>query len=141
MIYKIFITENGLPKTELSPSWDSLATLDGTDKSGDGPTINEISSSNAPGWYKFEVTYGTTPFDVPELVGVIDAGSSLSNYERYIPVTISLRDLALDRQVAKATFDLATGVESIRNDADTGTELQLTRTVVDNVETRTPGNE
>lgn len=134
MTYKVFITEDGEPKTGLSPSWSSLLTVDGADKSGSAPTISEIGG----GWYKFEVTYGTGPFDVPELVGVIDAGASLSNYERYVSVTISLRDLALSKLVNKATYDLVTGVEAVRNDADSGDELKLTLSQTDNVEYRTP---
>jgi len=134
MTYKFYVTDNGVPKTGLTPSWSSLKALDGTDKSGSAPTINEIGG----GWYKFEVTYGTVPFDVAELVGVIDAGSSLSNYERYVPVTISLRDLALAKLVNKASYDLVTAVEAIRNDADSADELKLTLSQTGDVEYRVP---
>ena len=134
MIYKIFITEDGTPKTALSPTWESLYAADGTDKSGAAPTISEIGG----GWYKFELTFGGDPFNVPELVGVIDAGSSLSNYERYVPVTITLRDLSLAKLVNKASYDLVSAVEAIRNDADTADELKLTLSQVDNVEYRVP---
>ncbi len=121
MIYKIFITEGGAPKTGLSPTWSSLRTTGGVDKSAAGPAIQEIGG----GWYKAEFTYGTSPFDVPELVGVIDAGATLGNTERYLPIVISLRDLALVKLVNKATYDVAGGVESIRNDTDTADELRI----------------
>jgi hypothetical protein len=134
MIYKLFMTEDGVPKTGLSPTWESLYAADGTDKSAQAPAISEIGG----GWYKFDVTYGAAPFDVPELVGVIDAGSALSNYERYLPVTITLRDLSLAKLVNKASYDLVGGVEAIRNDEDSADELKLTLSQVENVEYRVP---
>jgi hypothetical protein len=132
MIYKLFLTENGVPKTGLTPTWSSLKTLDSTDKLSSAPTIQEIGG----GWYKFSVTFGTAPFNVTELVGVIDAGSSLSNYERYIPITISLRDLSLTKLVNIASYDLVSGVESIRNDDDTANEIQFTLSQTGNTEFR-----
>lgn len=134
MIYKFFVSEDGAPKTGLTPTWDSLRALDGTDKSGSAPSISEIGG----GWYKFEAVYGTAPFDVAELVGVIDAGSSLSDFERYVPVTVSVRDLALAKLVNKASYHLVTGVEAIRNDADSEDELQLTLSQTGDVEYRVP---
>jgi len=133
MIYKIFLTENGAPKTGLNPTWNCLKTTGGVDKSAAAPAIAELGG----GWYVFEVTHGVNPFDTPELVGVIDAGANLSNYERYVPVTISRRDLALSKLVNKAAYNLVTGVETIRNDADTANELTLTLSQTGNVETRT----
>jgi len=121
MIYKLYITEDGAPKTGLTPTWNSLRAIDGTDKSASAPSIDEIGG----GWYKFELTYGTAPFDVAELVGVIDAGSSLAGYERYIPVVITLRDLALVRQVNKAVYDTATMTETIYADDGTTIEAKL----------------
>jgi len=137
MIYKVFLSEDGQPKTGLTPTFASLRAVDGTDKSSQAPAISEIGG----GWYKFQVTYGTEPFDVAELVGVIDAGSNLCDYERYVPVAISLRDLALAKLVNKASYDLVSGVESIRNDADDGDELLITLSQVGNVESRVPGSQ
>ncbi len=125
MIYKIYITESGIPKTGLTPTWNSLFSIDGVDKSADAPTISEVGS----GWYKFELSYGTSPFDVAELVGVIDAGSSLSGYERYIPVTITLRDYALYHLTNKAVWDEGSNYEIIYND-DGDPELKFTLTQV-----------
>ncbi len=136
MIYTFMVTEDGAAKSGLSPSWDTLVAIDGTDKSGSAPSISEIGST---GIYKFEVTYGTAPFDVPQLTGIIDAGSSLNNYERYIKVDITLRDLALAKLVNKASYNLISGVEAIRNDDDDGDELTLTLSHVDDVEYRVPG--
>ncbi len=133
MIYKIFITESGIPKTGLTLSWNSLYAIDGTDKSASAPAISEIGG----GWYKFELVYGTSPFDVAELVGVIDCGSSLTGNERYVPVNISLRDLAAVKLVNKASYDLASGVETIRNDADDGDEIRFSLSQSGNVEYRT----
>jgi hypothetical protein len=132
MIYKIFITEDGVPRSGLTPTWLSLRAVDGTDKSATVPTISEIGG----GWYKFSVAYGTTPFDVAELVGVIDAGATLSNYDRYLPVTISMRDLSLAKLVNPANYNMLTGVETIRNDADSADEIKITLSQSDNIEYR-----
>ncbi len=133
MIYKIFITSGGVPRTGLTPAWQSLRTTGGADKSASAPAIGEIGD----GWYKFEVHCGVAPFDVPELVGLIDTGAALADGERYIPVTISLRDLALAKLVNKATYDLVEGIETIRNDADSANELRIALTQTGNLETRT----
>ncbi len=121
MIYKIYITENGAPKTGLSPTWVSLYSIDGANKLPNAPSISEVGG----GWYKFEVRYGTEPFTAAELVGVIDAGSSLTSYERYIPVNISLRDLSAYKLINKASYDLVNGIETIRNDADSADEVRF----------------
>jgi len=135
MIYKVIFTDGGVPKSGLTPTWHSLIDLAGNDKSGSAPPIVAVGS----GVYKFEVVYGTAPFNVNELVGWIDGGSSLENYERYLFVTISLRDLALSKLVNKASYDLIAGVETIRNDADSADELTLTLSQTGDVEYRTPG--
>lgn len=119
MIYPLYITESGTPKTGLTPSWNSLQAIDGTDKSASAPTISEVGG----GWYKFELTYGTAPFDVAELVGVIDAGSSLVGYERYIPINISLRDYALHHLTNKSMWDDTNKWEIIYDD-DGNAELK-----------------
>lgn len=126
MIYKVYITENGIPKTGLTPTWEYLYNLSGNDKSSDAPTISEIGG----GWYKFSVTYGTTPFNVAELVGVIDAGAALSNSERYIPVTISIRDAALMIFSNYAVYNKSTGdnTVTIYGDDESSTELTMQET-------------
>ena len=134
MIYKVYFADDGVPKESLTPTWESLDALDGTDKSGNAPAITEIGG----GWYKFELVYGTSPFDVTELVGVIDGGSALINHERYKPANMSVRDLALTRQVNKAAFNKTTKVETIRNDDDDAVELTSTISEAAGVETRTP---
>ena len=112
--YKIFVAESGVPKTGLSLTWEYLYALDGTDKSASAPTITEVGG----GWYKFSVTYGTAPFDVDELVGVIDCSATLGDNERYIPVTLSLRDFAHDRLTNTATYNYSATnpVETIKGD-------------------------
>ncbi len=111
--YTIFITEDGAPKTGLTPGWEYLHALDGTDKSGSAPAISEIGG----GWYKFLLTYGTAPFDVDDLRGSIDADAGLVNYERYIPITISLNDLALDYMARGSSHDKATDIVQVQNAA------------------------
>jgi len=139
MKYFIFFRDDqNVPKTGLTPSWSSLRAADGTDKSGDAPAISEVGG----GWYSFDLHYGDAPFDVAELVGVIDAGAGVGvKLNRYQPVRMSLRDLAPVRQVNLALHDLETGVTTYRNDDDDGNELVLTLTQSENVETRTPSGE
>ncbi len=91
MTHKFWIGDGGGPVTGLSPTWEYLLAIDSTDKSGSAPAITEIGG----GWYKFSLTYGTAPWDVNELVGVIDAGSEIIDAQRYIPISISLRDLGM----------------------------------------------
>ena len=133
MIYTFMATEDGAPKTGLSPSWQSLVAIDGTDKIGSAPAISEIGST---GIYKYEILYGTAPFDVNQLTGIIDCDSSLNNYERYIKADMTLRDAALFKLVNKASHTLISGVTKIRNDEDDDDELTLAITEVDGVETR-----
>lgn len=79
--------------TGLSPVWTSLHSgRDGADKSGSAPSIVEIGG----GWYYFDITLGTAPWDdtAGDLVGEIDGGSSLSDGARYLPIHITKRDLS-----------------------------------------------
>jgi hypothetical protein len=132
MIYKIFITEDSEPKSGLSPSWQSLFTLDGDDKTSLAPVVSEIGG----GWYKFSIVYGSGSFTTAELVGVIDAGASLGSCERYLPVTISLRDLALAKLVNPASYDLVEGIEDILSDDEASSELTIQLSQEGNVEYR-----
>ena len=66
MIYKVYVTKYGVPQAGAVLDWESLASTADVDKVGDGPAFTELV--NAPGWYTFEMTFGTTPFDVEELV-------------------------------------------------------------------------
>ena len=98
-----YVAKDGEPLTGAASEmeFESLKTLDGTDKSGTAPTISEIGG----GWYKFSATYGTSPFDAGDLIGVIDADkdgtNSLANAERYIPVEIRLDFYAMKRLTEK----------------------------------------
>lgn len=121
MIYKLYISSGGVPQMGLSPSWLYLYSIDGEDKLADAPLISEIGG----GWYKFEVIFGHEPFTSAELVGVIDAGELLSEFERFVPVNISLRDLAAVKLMNKANYDIASGIEIVRNDSDTEDEIRF----------------
>ena len=135
MIYKVYIADGAGPKTGLSPTWEYLLAIDGTDKSGSAPAISEIGG----GWYKFTLTYGTAPWDVAELVGVIDAGSTIMDAQRYIPVVISNRDFAFAFLAAKREKLLANGIV-ILFDTDGSTEVaRYTPSADATSETLTPG--
>lgn len=108
--------------------------MDGTDKSGSAPAISEI----AGGWYKFSLSYGTAPWDVAELVGVIDAGSGILDAQRYIPVAISLRDLAFAILTNKQQQTIATGLIEILEDDGSTLLVKLTPTEATGKEILTP---
>ena len=99
-----YVSFDGMPLTGAAAQieFDSLVTTGGVDKAASAPVISEIGN----GWYSFEVTYGTAPFDAGDLVGVIDADkngtNSLANVERYIPVEVRLDYYAMGRLVDKA---------------------------------------
>ena len=123
MLYYVYFSDAGVPRTGLTPAWEYLVTADnGTDKSGDAPSITEVGG----GWYKFAVTFGTAPWDVmtEDLVGVIDGGASLADVERYRPVSITLRGLGLARIAHKGIQDKVKG--SIDIYATNGTNKELT---------------
>jgi len=129
MLYYIYITRNGSPQDTLSPNWETLITAEnGTDKSGSAPAITEIGGAgNGGGWYKFSVILGTAPWDVitQDLVGVVDADPTnalgMAASERYIPMTISLRGLALAKIAHKAIETKSTGdIEYYASDGSTG---------------------
>ena len=114
----------GLTGASAEMEFDSLLTIGGVDKKAFSPAIIEIGS----GWYSFSAAYGTAPFDVGDLVGVIDADkddtNSLSNAERYIPVEIRLDFYGLLRLVNKMSQDKLTGDMLIKDEAG-NTILQL----------------
>lgn len=97
MLYYVYFSDEGVAKTGLTPTWECFGTSDnGTSKTG--PAISEISSTNAKGWYKFTITLGDAPWDVSaeDLSGVIDGGNVLANVDRYKPISITKRGLALN---------------------------------------------
>lgn len=136
MVIKIYFSDAGSPATGLSPTWESLRRSDtGADVSGSAPSISEIGG----GWYKATFVYGSGAWAAKvDLAGVVDGGSSLDDVDRYVPVAVSIRDLALAKLVHKASYNLADGVETIRNETDTADELQLAIAESDGLETRTP---
>lgn len=145
MNYYIYITENGAPKEELSPSWYSLyQTSDGTDKTDDAnlnSTINEIGG----GFYKFDITFGESPWDTTttDLVGVIDANAdpsigSTTSSERFIPIEISIRNLGLVRIAHKGIQSKTTGDVVIYKTDGTTPELKLNMTDSSGEITRNP---
>lgn len=137
MLYYVYFSNGGTPKTGLSPDWESLVTAEnGTDKSGSAPTISEVGG----GWYNFDISFGVTPWDVEteDVLGVIDGGSSLAGAERYKPVAIALRGLALARIGHKGVQDKDTGDVDIYATDGASKEMKLDMTDGDNTISRTP---
>ena len=124
-----YVSKDSSPLTGAAAemNFESLRKLDGTDKSGDAPSISEIGG----GWYKFSAAYGSVPFDAGDLVGVIDAdkdgNNNLANSERYIPVEVRLDFYALMRLVNKMSQDKLTG-DMLIKDASGNTILKLDMT-------------
>lgn len=104
MQYFVYFSIAGIPATGLTPTWESLLTAtNATDKSGSAPAITEIGS----GMYSFDINYEVAPWDVAteELVGVIDGGATLADVDRYKPVIITRRSLALVRLSHKGVYN------------------------------------
>lgn len=138
MLYYAYFFDAGVPKTGLSPDWESLVTAEnGTDKSGSAPTITEVGG----GFYKFEITHGTAPWDVEgeDLVGVIDGGSSLIAADRYKPAIFSKRGTALARLTHKRDRKESDGTERVYGVDGTDVELELTYSDNDTHKIFTPG--
>lgn len=112
-----YVSKDGVPLIGAAAemNFGYLKTIGGVDKSSSAPAISEIGG----GWYKFSAAYGTDPFDVGDLVGVIDADkdgdNELANTERYIPVEVRLDFYGLLRNVYKMTQNKLTGDMEIRN--------------------------
>jgi len=135
-----YVAKDGEPLTSAAAQmeFESLKTLAGADKSGSAPAISEIGG----GWYKFNTTYGQSPFDAGDIVGVIDADKNavngLANAERYIPVEVRLDFYALGRLVNKMSQDKLTGDMLIKNDSGQ-TILKLGITEGESTLERVPG--
>lgn len=135
-----YVSKDGEPLTNAAAQMDfeNLKTLAGVDKSSSAPTISEIGG----GWYKFNVAYGTAPFDAGDLVGVVDADkdgeNSLGNAERYIPVEVRLDFYGLVRLVNKMSQDKITGDMVIKDYSD-NTILELSITDGQSTLERAPG--
>lgn len=126
MLYYVYFTDGGVPKTGLSPDWEYLLTVEapGVDKSASAPTISEIGG----GKYLFEITFGAAPWDdkTKDLTGVIDGGASLTDADRYKPVSFSKRSLALARLTHKRDRNKSDGTERVYGVDGSAVELELT---------------
>jgi hypothetical protein len=124
MLYYVYFSDNGSPKTGLSLTWHSLrAAGSGADKTALAPIISSVGG----GWYQFDITFGVGPWNVTteDLVGVIDGGSSLAAVDRYKPVCLTLRGLALARIAHKGVQDKLTGGIDIYASDGESKELRL----------------
>lgn len=145
MLYYLYVSNAGVPETGLVAgndiAWESLDTAEnGTDKSGSAPSFTEIGG----GWYAFDITFGTAPWDVTteDLVGVIDCDTDgdagLADGDRYKPVCISLRGLGLARIAHKGVQDKSTGDIDIYATDGSTKEMQLDMTDAADSITRNP---
>ena len=124
MLYYVYFSNAGVAETGLTPDWEYLITAEnGTDKSGSAPAIGETGG----GWYNFDVTLGTAPWDVAteDLLGVVDGGAALANADRYKPISITLRGMGLARIAHKMIQNLDTGDMILYGVDGTTEEMQL----------------
>ena len=134
-----YVSKDGAPLSGAASemNFESLKTINGTDKISSAPAISEIGG----GWYKFSAAYGNAPFDAGDLAGVIDAdkngSNKLANAERYIPVEVRLDFYALARSVYKMSQDKLTGDMEIKN-SNGNTILKLDITDSDSEVSREP---
>lgn len=91
----------GTPVTGLSPVFSTWRQANGSAATVSAPTIHELSSSNAPGWYYFDV-------DTDEhIVATVDGTSTLSSTYRYLPMELRPGDVrgAHDEVVVYSDWD------------------------------------
>jgi hypothetical protein len=91
MIYQVYFSDAGVPKTLLTPTWAYLYTIAGAPVIG--PAISEIGG----GWYKFTLA------PTENLVGAIDGGAGLANADRYPSVFLTPNDDSLRMALGKGS--------------------------------------
>ncbi len=144
MLYYVYFSDDDGPVADLNPVWKGLATAeDGVDKTtaaNTGSAISEVSAANAPGWYCFDITFGSSPWDAvtEDLVGVIDGGEELADAYRYKPVAVTLRGLGLARIAHKGSQSKADGEVEIFKTDGVSSEMKLEMVDANGVLTRLP---
>ena len=145
MLYYFYVSRAGVPQTQLVPAddivWASLRNAENrTDKSGSAPSFAEIGG----GWYSFEVSFGISPWDATteDLAGLIDCDcrghAQLADVDRYKPVLITKRSLALARIAHKAVQSKSSGHIDIYGADDNTMEMKLIMTDTAASLTRSP---
>jgi len=127
-VYTIATVAAGTITLSAGDSLTNEANCDGTITAH---PVEEISSSNCPGWYSYDITFGTPPWDTltEDLVGTIDGGAGLADVDRYKPQCISLRGLGLARIALKGVQSKSTGDFDIY--ATDGTTKEITMDMTD----------
>jgi hypothetical protein len=134
-----YVSKDGQPLVGAAGQmeFEYLKMVGGKDKISSAPAISEIGG----GWYKFNVEFGSEPFDEGDLIGVIDAdkdgNNNLANAERYIPIEARLDFYSLARNIYKMTQNKLTGDMEIKNSADQ-TILKLGISDIENQVIREP---
>jgi len=121
VVYTFYVSDNGGPKSGLTPTWYALLDIAGNVLTGSAPAVTEIGA----GWYKFELTFGTSPWNSGKLIGVIDVGTELVGLQRYLPVTVAQQDLAFGLLANKRQQTIADGVIEVFDDDGTTVMLRL----------------
>jgi len=151
MLYYVYFSNAGVPATGLTPTWYAPVVSSSSSSAGlysAGTTSSAVGSPLAgptiypagAGWYKFNITFGTAPWTATteDLVGVIDGGATLADSDRYKPVVISLRGLALARIGHKGEQSKQTGDVTIYQTDGSTAELKLDMTDTTTSITRNP---
>ena len=118
MIYTLFFTSQGAPKTGLTPSITTYKKVSDNSDMSSPPSITEIGS----GGYKFAAAPTEAYFVV------VDGGATLVNAERYKVMQITPHDADLDAQVSTrgSQADLAaikTKTDNLPSDPASNTQV------------------
>ncbi len=145
MQYYVHVTNAGIVATGAVLAWEYLY-----DSNGAVTTNNPAFTEVGGGWYKFNVIYGddagpwksSDDTHKTDLLGVIDCDSDtaigLVDIDRYKPVSITLRSLALAKLVHKGIQNKATGDVEIYAADQATADFKLDMTDSSTTITRTP---
>lgn len=101
MIYVVYFSDLGAPKTGLSPTLDLFIKVSNGTSAGTPPTVSELSG----GFYKF--TYSPSE-DVAIRVDSNDV--TMADRDRYIPIEVSPHDDDLDATVSSRSSHSAADI-------------------------------
>jgi hypothetical protein len=108
MIYVVYFSDAGAPKTGLSPSLITYKKVSDNSDVGSPPGVSEIGG----GFYKFSAT------PTQALVATVDGGGSLAAADRYKVMQITPHDGDLDAQVSSRAPEAAGNLAAVKAKTD-----------------------
>ena len=123
MIYVLYFTSQGAPKTGLTPSIITYKKVSDNSDVASPPSVSEIGG----GGYKFTAV-ATEPYFV-----VVDGGATLVNAERYKVMQLTANDGALDTAVSSRAPETGGNVAAIKAKTDNLPADPASNTVEDSI--------